>query len=180
MHIFFGIKCARSHLHIIFRGPSWSWSYGSSIYNSYGISSYYHWSYEFKSHSWQCILAAGVWFSLDTLIFSISKTDRHNIAEILWTVALNTISLISNHNLIHIDHNKKSTIFQFTPLTLNSILLWPEQSQTSPNRTSCRVTFPTLDEAVMTTALFVPGSVTFPCHIPWLSTVALPEWTLFT
>ena len=37
-------------------------------------------------------LAAGRWFSLGTLVSSTKKTDRHNIAEILLKVALNTIT----------------------------------------------------------------------------------------
>jgi hypothetical protein len=36
-------------------------------------------------------LAAGRWFSPGTLVSSTKKTDRHNIAEILLKVALNTI-----------------------------------------------------------------------------------------
>jgi hypothetical protein len=41
---------------------------------------------------WQW-LAAGRWFSPDTSVSSINKTDRHNITEILLKVALNTINL---------------------------------------------------------------------------------------
>jgi hypothetical protein len=36
---------------------------------------------------------AGQWFSPITLVSSISKTDRHDITEILLKVALNTITL---------------------------------------------------------------------------------------
>ena len=36
-------------------------------------------------------LAAGRWFSPGTLVSSTDKTDRHDIAEILLKVALNTI-----------------------------------------------------------------------------------------
>jgi hypothetical protein len=39
-------------------------------------------------------LAAGRWFSTDTPVSSTNKTDRHNIAEILLKVALNTITLM--------------------------------------------------------------------------------------
>jgi hypothetical protein len=87
-----------------FSGPSWSWSYGSWIYN-------YLWN--------QCLspltllvrillrqgvpnttlcdkvcqwLAAGRWLSLGTPVSSINKTDRHDITEILLKVALNTIT----------------------------------------------------------------------------------------
>jgi hypothetical protein len=65
-------------------GPSWSWSYGSWIYN-YMCN---HQSCEFKTRSWLGVLdttlcdkvcqwlAAGWWFSTN-------KTDRHDITEIL-------------------------------------------------------------------------------------------------
>jgi hypothetical protein len=38
-------------------------------------------------------LAAGRWFSPGTLVSSTNKTDHHDITEILWKVALNTITL---------------------------------------------------------------------------------------
>jgi len=34
----------------------------------------------------------GAWFSLGTPVFSTNKTDRHDIAEIFFKVALNTIN----------------------------------------------------------------------------------------
>jgi hypothetical protein len=39
------------------------------------------------------VTAAGLWFSL---VSSTNKTDRHDIAEILLKVALNTITIITN------------------------------------------------------------------------------------
>jgi len=39
------------------------------------------------------VIAAGWWFSQGTLVSSIIKTDRHNIAEILLKVALKAITL---------------------------------------------------------------------------------------
>ena len=36
--------------------------------------------------------ARGLWFSLDTLVSSNSKTDRHDITKILLKVMLNTIN----------------------------------------------------------------------------------------
>jgi hypothetical protein len=36
-------------------------------------------------------LAAGLWFSPDTLVSSINKTDHHDITEILLKVVLKTI-----------------------------------------------------------------------------------------
>jgi len=38
-------------------------------------------------------LVAGQWFSLGTPVFSTNKTNRHDLAEILLKVALNTITL---------------------------------------------------------------------------------------
>ena len=38
-------------------------------------------------------LATGLWFSPCTLVSFTNKTDRHDIAEILLKVALNTITL---------------------------------------------------------------------------------------
>ena len=46
-------------------------------------------------------LAAGRWFSPDTLVSSINKTDHHDITEILWKVALNTIILLPICNVLH-------------------------------------------------------------------------------
>jgi hypothetical protein len=43
------------------------------------------------------LLAHGGWFSPGTLASSTTKTGRHNIAEILLKVALNTKNQISNH-----------------------------------------------------------------------------------
>jgi hypothetical protein len=38
-------------------------------------------------------LATGRWFSLGAPVSPTNKTDRHNVAEILLKVALNTITL---------------------------------------------------------------------------------------
>jgi len=48
---------------------------------------------------------AGLWFSPGTLVSSTNKTDRHDIAEILLKVALNTITLtlLIEKNDIHLD-----------------------------------------------------------------------------
>ena len=78
---------------------SWSWSYGSWIYN------YQHYSCEFESRSWRGVLnttlcdkvcqwlAAGRWFSQGSPFSFTNKTDRHNITETLLKVALNTLTL---------------------------------------------------------------------------------------
>jgi hypothetical protein len=43
-------------------------------------------------------LPAGRWFSLGTPVSSTNKTDRHDIAEILLKVALNTITITPNRH----------------------------------------------------------------------------------
>jgi hypothetical protein len=42
-------------------------------------------------------VAAGLWFSPGPLVSSTNKTDRHNIAEILLKVVLNTIKQTNNN-----------------------------------------------------------------------------------
>ena len=85
-------------------GPSWSC--GSCICNYL-----YMWNqwlsplkFEFEPRSWGGVLdttlcdkigqwlAIGRWFSPGTPVSSTNKTDRHDITEILLTVALNTIN----------------------------------------------------------------------------------------
>ena len=77
-------------------GSSWSWSYGSSIYNylcNQCLSSLMLWvriqlrQGVLDTTLW---LATGRWFSL---VSSTNKTDRHDITEILLKMALNTITL---------------------------------------------------------------------------------------
>ncbi len=72
---------------------------------TFGISAYHHYRCEFESRLGEVYsiqhycdkvcqgLAAGWWFSPDTPVSSINKTDRHHIAEILLRVVLNTIAL---------------------------------------------------------------------------------------
>jgi hypothetical protein len=45
-------------------------------------------------------LATGQWFSPGTHLSSTNKTDCHDITEILLKVALNTITLNTNDNII--------------------------------------------------------------------------------
>jgi hypothetical protein len=47
------------------------------------------------------LLAHGQWFSLGTLVSSTNKTGRHDIAEILLKVALNTINQIKSNKTYH-------------------------------------------------------------------------------
>jgi hypothetical protein len=67
------------------------------------ISAYHHYRCEFEPRSLWCVLhttcdkvnqwlATGRWFSSGTPVFSINKTDHHDITEILLEVALNTIN----------------------------------------------------------------------------------------
>ena len=77
------------NLHLIFRGPSWSWSYGSWIYNymcNQSLSSLKL----FEPRSWRGVLDATVcdkvcqllptsqWFSPCTLVSSTNKPDQYN------------------------------------------------------------------------------------------------------
>ena len=69
------------------------------------ISTYQHYSCEFKSHLWRGVLhttfcdkfcqlfAAGQCFSLGTPVSSTNKTNIHDIAKILLKVSLSTITL---------------------------------------------------------------------------------------
>ena len=91
---------------------SWSWSYGSWIYNyvcnqclsllklcvriplRQGVIDA---TLCYKVCKW---LATGQWFSLSTSVSSTNKTDRHDITEILLKVALNTMP----SSLVHQAH----------------------------------------------------------------------------
>jgi hypothetical protein len=88
------------------RGPSWSWSYGSWIYNylcNQCLSSLMLWV---RIPIWWGIpdatlwdkvcwwLATGQWFSLGTRVSSTNKTNCHDITEILLKVALNPQGMI--------------------------------------------------------------------------------------
>ena len=94
-------------------GPSWSWSYGSWIYNNLCnqcpspltlwvriplMRGVLDTTLCDKVCQW---LATGRWFSPGTSVSSTIKTDCHDIAEILLKVALNTIK--TNKQTIVID-----------------------------------------------------------------------------
>jgi len=100
----------------IAQGSSWPWSYGSRIYNTYAISAYYGLSplmlrvrisvraryTSLFDQVWQS-LAIGLWCFLCPLVSSTNKTGRHDIPEILFKVALNTIKPTNqNHTTHHI------------------------------------------------------------------------------
>ena len=82
-------------------GSSWPWSYCSWIYNylcNQCLSPLMLWARKISIRArcttlcdkvWQWH-AAGRWFSLGSPISSANKTDRHDIAEILLKVVLNT------------------------------------------------------------------------------------------
>ena len=72
-------------------GPSWPWSYGSWIYKIRARCT----TLCDKVCQW---LATGRWFSPRPPVSSTNKTDHHDIAEILFKVALNTINQ-TNHYL---------------------------------------------------------------------------------
>jgi hypothetical protein len=57
------------------------------------------------------LLAPGRWFSLDTPTSSTTKTGRHDIAEILLKVALNTVNQIITRHL------KNNLIFDFNDIS---------------------------------------------------------------
>ena len=88
---------------LVNREPSWSWLYGSWIYNYlcnqclsqlnlWGLNPlmarYAQYNIMWKVCQW---LATGRWFSLGIPVSSTKKADRHDITEILLKVALNTI-----------------------------------------------------------------------------------------
>jgi hypothetical protein len=67
------------------------------------FSDYHHLSCEFESLSWRGVLDT-ILCDEGTLVSSTNKTDRHDIAEILLKVALNTINqtkpLLEYHPLL--------------------------------------------------------------------------------
>jgi hypothetical protein len=86
-------------------GSSWSWSYGSRIYNyqcNRCLLPLTLWvRFPLKRGVLGATLcdkvcpwhAAGWWFSPETPVSFTNKTDRHDIAEILLKMALNTITI---------------------------------------------------------------------------------------
>ena len=109
-------------------GPSWSWSYGSWIYNylcnrSLSILMLWVWlplrqrctTLTDKVCQW---LAAGRWFSLGP---STNKTDRHHITEILLKVALNTIKPT---NLYHTTIFESWNVLRSYRKPISSFLVW--------------------------------------------------------
>ena len=100
-------QCQRFHFS---EGPSWSWSYGSWIYNylcNQCISPLMLWvrisirarctTLRGKVCQW---LATGWCFFPCPTVSSTNKTDRHDITEILLKVALNTVKQTSYGTLL--------------------------------------------------------------------------------
>ena len=91
----------RWSISVLLRGPSWSWSYGSWIYNylcNWCISPLMLWVWLPPRASCATLcdkvcqwLATGRWFSQDPPVSSTNKTEVHHITEILLKMALNTI-----------------------------------------------------------------------------------------
>ena len=92
----------------IAHGSSWSWSYGSWIYNylcNHFLSALTLWlwmplrrgvlltTFSDKVFQW---LTAGQWFFPGTPVSSTNKTDRQDLGEILLIVALSTINQPNN------------------------------------------------------------------------------------
>jgi hypothetical protein len=112
---FYFVYLAYRVLTFSYRGSSWPWSYGSWIYNypcNQCLSPLMLWVRILirarcttlcdKICQW---LVTGQWFSP---VSSTNKTDRHDIAEILFKVALNTIKQTSKQTVsYHIQHKIK-------------------------------------------------------------------------
>ena len=90
------------------KGPAWSWSYGSFIYNylcNQCLSPLTLWVWILLRRrvidtslcdqvcQW---IEVGRWFSPGTQVSLTNKNDRHDITKILLKVALNTITLNPN------------------------------------------------------------------------------------
>ena len=105
-------------------GPSWSWSYGSWIYNylcNQCLSPLTLWvrillrrgviDTTLRDKVCQC-LATGQCFSPGTPISSTNKTDHHEITEILLKVALNNI-ILTKAKLVKLAHvSYTGTVFK--------------------------------------------------------------------
>ena len=96
--------------HIIQKGPGGSMSYVVGLPNNSYKSILRGFAPGFVNYKKRCtqlaaasdqvyqLLPHGRWFSTGTLASSTTKTSRHDIAEILLKVALNTINQIKSYN----------------------------------------------------------------------------------
>ena len=125
------------------RGLSWSWSYGSWIYNylcNQCPSPLALWgrirprrgvlntTLCDKVCYW---LATGLWFSPGTPVSSTNKTNCHNITEILLKVSLNTITVTLTH--CHDILVKGSRCEILIRLRLRSITILPWAASSFPH-----------------------------------------------
>ena len=120
-------------------GPSWSWSYGSWIYNymylcNHCLSPLTLWGRTplrrsvldttfttlcDKGCQW---LLASRWFSPGTPVSSTNKTDRHDITEILLKVTLNTIKkkntfdFVNKGDWFHLNSRCRQSCIQCTTI----------------------------------------------------------------
>jgi hypothetical protein len=106
-HDLYSVRQRQRDYHEMKKRPSWSWSYGSWIYNYLCLSplrlwvqtpfmarcSLYNITLCDKVCQW---LATVRWFSPGTAVSSTNKTDLHDITEILLKVALNNINQTRN------------------------------------------------------------------------------------
>ena len=98
--------------HRLFEGLSWSWSYGSWIYNylcNQCLSPLMLWVRIMLRVRCTTLcdtvcqsLATSQWFSPGTPVSCTNKTDHHDITEILLKVALNTIKQTNKNRLFEI------------------------------------------------------------------------------
>jgi hypothetical protein len=94
------------HIFYWWEGPSWSWSYGSWIYNYWSNQCLSPLKLWVRIPLWRGVLdttlcdkvcqwlSTGRWFCQ---VSSTNKTDRHDITEIMLKVALNTINQANQH-----------------------------------------------------------------------------------
>ena len=101
---------------------------------TYAISTYHHQRCEFELRSWRSSLdttlcdkvcqglAAGRWFLPGNKVSTTNKTDRHNIAEILLKVVLNTI------------HQTRILLYIEEILSLNALNILPKIRTDFPSK----------------------------------------------
>ena len=100
------LSCSFTYIHILsYQGPSWSWSYGSWIYNylcNRCLSPLTLWvGIPFRRGVLDTTLcdevcqwlATGQWFSPSTPVSYTNEIDRHDITEIFSKVSLSSINL---------------------------------------------------------------------------------------
>jgi hypothetical protein len=112
-------------------GPSWSWSYGSWIYNYPSNQCLSPLKLEFEPRSWRCVIDTTLCDTVCQLLavvfclYSTNKTDSNDITDILLKMALNTINetkqILACHNII--DITKISQLYYYLGYTIRNIML---------------------------------------------------------